>query len=219
MPHGRGCTHITGWKNAEELAIPESWKGVKVRAAPYKAADPPGWNPPGSLTCAGEAGGALGRQTVPASKAISACATHARLYYHLTNAAPLCCASNRSGLATVTSQVSCMRAVANFPAAAVLHTHSQHATPGFVAAHDGRASCAKRCLWVWQHALPAVAPAVQPQSRLPQIKLFYVNLRTSTCPAPPLNVSFPSKIVGCWVAEDFGTSRIQGENTSMMHSR
>lgn len=51
----------------EQVAIPESWKGVKVRAAPYKAADPPGWNPPGSLTCVGAAGGALGRQIVPAS--------------------------------------------------------------------------------------------------------------------------------------------------------
>ena len=56
--------------NAQELAIPASWKGVKVRAAPCKAADPPGWTPPGSLTCVGEAEGVLGRQTVPASNQV-----------------------------------------------------------------------------------------------------------------------------------------------------
>lgn len=55
---------------AEELAMPESWKRVKVRAAPYKPADPPGWNlfgwkPLDSQTYVGGAGGVLGRQTVP----------------------------------------------------------------------------------------------------------------------------------------------------------
>lgn len=59
--------HVQDRMDQEEVAIPESWKGVKVRAAPCKAADPPGWNPPGSLTCLGEAGGVPGRQTVPAS--------------------------------------------------------------------------------------------------------------------------------------------------------